>query len=79
MVNILPCSPTRRDIHKDPQYYRIRNHLVDFLVTRSRELSQMPATGSERRYPPEVKPGEENDETMSMRQPASRPPVLYAI
>ena len=79
VVNTLPRDRARHDIHKDPQYYRIRNHLVDFLVTRSRELSQMPAPDSERRYPPEVRPGEESDDTISMRQQASRPPVLYAI
>ena len=26
-------------LHHDPQYYRIRNHLVDFLVARSKDLS----------------------------------------
>ncbi len=79
VVNTLPHSRTRHDIHKDPQYYRIRNHLVDFLVTRSRELSHIAATDIEQRYPPEVRPGEEIDETISMRQQAARPPVLYAI
>ena len=43
----------RATLHHDPQYYRIRNHLVDFLVARSKELShgRAPAT------PPEVSPG----------------------
>jgi nitrate/nitrite transport system ATP-binding protein len=26
-------------MHHDPQFYRIRNYLVDFLVRRSKELS----------------------------------------
>jgi nitrate/nitrite transport system ATP-binding protein len=30
---------TRATLHHDPQYYRIRNHLVDFLVARSKDLS----------------------------------------
>jgi nitrate/nitrite transport system ATP-binding protein len=34
--NTLPRARTRHDMHHDPQYYRIRNHLVDFLVTRSK-------------------------------------------
>ena len=34
--NTLPRGRTRHDMHHDPQYYRIRNYLVDFLVTRSR-------------------------------------------
>ena len=28
----------RHNIHHDPQYYRIRNHLVDFLVNRSQAV-----------------------------------------
>ena len=27
-------------MHHDPQFYRIRNHLVDFLVRRSKEIQQ---------------------------------------
>jgi len=34
--NTLPRGRSRHDMHHDPQYYRIRNHLVDFLVTRSK-------------------------------------------
>ena len=34
--NTMPRSRARHDIHHDPQYYRIRNHLVDFLVSRSK-------------------------------------------
>ncbi len=79
VVNTLPRNRTRHDVHKDPQYYRIRNHLVDFLVTRSRELSQTTATASEQRYPPEVRPGEESDDAMPLQQQSSRPSVLYAI
>ena len=43
----------RATLHHDPQYYRIRNHLVDFLVARSKDLShgKAPAT------PPVVEPG----------------------
>ena len=34
--NTLAKPRDRHSIHHDPQYYRIRNHLVDFLVNRSR-------------------------------------------
>ena len=37
VVNTMPRTRTRNDIHHDPQYYRIRNHLVDFLVARSKQ------------------------------------------
>jgi nitrate/nitrite transport system ATP-binding protein len=34
--NLLPRGRTRQTIHRDPQYYPLRNHLLDFLVTRSK-------------------------------------------
>jgi nitrate/nitrite transport system ATP-binding protein len=53
--NTLPRPRDRHTIHHDPQYYRIRNHLVDFLVNRSR-LYQ---SGDAKRpaVPPVVRPG----------------------
>jgi len=53
--NTLPRPRDRHNIHHDPQYYRVRNHLVDFLVNRSK-LYQ---TGEEKRpaHPPVVRPG----------------------
>jgi nitrate/nitrite transport system ATP-binding protein len=37
--NTMPRSRTRETMHHEPQFYRIRNHLVDFLVHRSRLLA----------------------------------------
>jgi nitrate/nitrite transport system ATP-binding protein len=56
--NTLPKPRDRHTIHHDPQYYRIRNHLVDFLINRSR-LYQ---SGEARRpaQPPVVRPGLED-------------------
>ncbi len=51
--NTLPRSRTRATLHHDPQYYRIRNHLVDFLVARSAGLSH----GRAPERPLEVSPG----------------------
>ena len=51
--NTMPRQRTRATLHHDPQYYRIRNHLVDFLVSRSKALSHGRAPGE----PPEVCPG----------------------
>jgi nitrate/nitrite transport system ATP-binding protein len=34
VVNPLPRSRSRHDVHHHPHYYRIRNQLVDFLVNR---------------------------------------------
>lgn len=39
VVNTMPADRQRATLHHDPQYYRIRNHLVDFLVARSKDLS----------------------------------------
>jgi nitrate/nitrite transport system ATP-binding protein len=51
--NTMPRDRQRSTLHHDPQYYRLRNHLVDFLVSRSRELSHGRAPAK----PPEVSPG----------------------
>ncbi|EAZ58620.1 ABC transporter ATP-binding protein [Pseudomonas aeruginosa] len=40
VINTLPRERTRETIHHDPQFYRIRNHLVDFLVRRSKTIQQ---------------------------------------
>ena len=55
--NTLPRDRSRSDIHKDPQYYRIRNHLVDFLVSRSRRMADVSAGEYDPRHPPEITPG----------------------
>ena len=45
VVNTLPRSRTHHTIHKEPHYYAIRNHLVDFLVIRSKQFNaERPAT-----------------------------------
>jgi len=54
VVNTLPRERTRRGLHHDPQYYRIRNHLVDFLVERSRRIQ---AAGARPSSPLVVAPG----------------------
>lgn len=42
----IPRPRSRTDIIHHPAYYKIRNHLVDFLVNRSKELSGSSATGA---------------------------------
>jgi len=51
--NTMPRDRQRASLHHDPQYYRIRNHLVDFLVARSKDLSHGRASAQ----PPVVEPG----------------------
>lgn len=40
VINTIPRDRSRETIHHDPQFYRLRNHLVDFLVRRSKEIQQ---------------------------------------
>jgi nitrate/nitrite transport system ATP-binding protein len=53
----MPRDRTRATIHHDPQYYRIRNHLVDFLVNRSQSYSGEATSSEDPRHPPVVRPG----------------------
>lgn len=83
--NTLPRDRSRTDLHKDPQYYRIRNHLLDFLVNRcndpnpllsnSGHLSSVP-TGSAV-WPPVVRPGLE-ESTPSGGDAGSATPLKLA-
>ncbi len=55
--NTLPRDRSRHTIHKDPQYYPIRNHLVDFLVSRSKSFTEQPPEDYDPKHPPLVTPG----------------------
>ena len=55
--NPLPRDRARTDLHRHPSYYPLRNHLIEFLVTRSRTLRDAPADGWDPRHPPVVRPG----------------------
>src|SRR2546426_9300101 len=46
--NLLPRGRTRQTIHRDPQYYPLRNHLLDFLVTRSKRYRNGAGNGAPR-------------------------------
>ena len=50
--NTLPRSRTRATLHHDPQYYRIRNHLVDFLVVAQRRAGARACAGAAARGEP---------------------------
>jgi nitrate/nitrite transport system ATP-binding protein len=58
--NTMPRDRTRTSMHHDPQYYRIRNHLIDFLVTRSKQIQSV---GAGPRVPLEIAPGLEQSTT----------------
>jgi nitrate/nitrite transport system ATP-binding protein len=54
--NPLPKKRARADIHRHPLYYAVRNHIIDFLVSRSRSfVAEMKAFDP--RHVPVVRPG----------------------
>ena len=56
VVNTLPRPRDRATIHRTPGHYALRNHIVDFLVTRSRLLAGTRPPGWDPRRVPEVRP-----------------------
>ncbi|MDP1683331.1 MAG: ABC transporter ATP-binding protein [Burkholderiales bacterium] len=67
----LPRDRTRHTIHHNPQYYKIRNHLVDFLVNRSQEYAGADlAADYDPKHPPLVRPGLTDDTPNKPNDPA---------
>jgi len=54
--NPLPRVRARADIHRHPLYYGVRNHIIDFLVTRSRGFAAE-NPNFDPRHVPTVRPG----------------------
>jgi nitrate/nitrite transport system ATP-binding protein len=54
--NPLPKDRDRNGVHKHPNYYAVRNHLVDFLVERSKTFKTMVPADYDRHKPPVVRP-----------------------
>ncbi|MEO9574247.1 MAG: ABC transporter ATP-binding protein [Tateyamaria sp.] len=55
--NTLPKSRTRSDMHTHPNYYPMRNHLIEFLVNRSKSFREELASASyDPKNPPVVRP-----------------------
>ena len=77
VVNTLPKTRTRADIHHHPQFYKIRNHLVDFLVNRSRLVQLQAANDMDgNAFPPLVMPGLADDSVVTS---AAQPPALRQV
>lgn len=72
----IPRPRDRSEIIHDPAYYKIRNHLVEFLARRSKELSGVrPANSGE--PPITVRPGAREPEDQERRQ--AKPPQLISM
>jgi nitrate/nitrite transport system ATP-binding protein len=56
VVNTLPRGRTRHDMHRHPNYYPLRNHLIDFLVNRSAGfVAELASVAYDPRDPPIVR------------------------
>src|SRR5205085_7136360 len=56
--NPLPKERARADIHRHPLYYAVRNHIIDFLVTRSKNFAAgIAGRAYDPRNVPLVRPG----------------------
>jgi nitrate/nitrite transport system ATP-binding protein len=76
VVNTLPRTRTRHEIHHHPHYYRIRNHLVDFLVHRSKLLQEGRPDAANESIPRVVAPGPAEGEEATV---AGRGPLLKQV
>jgi nitrate/nitrite transport system ATP-binding protein len=71
VVNTLPRTRSRHTVHKEPHYYPIRNHLVDFLVSRSKQFNESLPAEYDPKHPPVVRPGLEAAAPAGMHAPAA--------
>ena len=55
VVNPLPADRRQGEIHHDPHYYALRNHLIDFLVSRSVSFRDAPPPDYDPRHPPVIR------------------------
>ena len=55
--NPLPKDRGRADVHKHPLYYAVRNHIIDFLVARSKSFMQEQGAAFDPRHVKVVRPG----------------------
>ncbi len=72
--NPLPADRDRTQLHHAPGYYALRNHLMDFLVTRSKTLRDAMPDGYDPRRPPLVRPAlsEQDAQAIAAAVPAAK-------
>jgi nitrate/nitrite transport system ATP-binding protein len=63
--NTLPRPRTRANLHHMPGYHPLRDHIMDFLITRSRTLAGPPPPGHDPRNPPVVRPADQHERTFA--------------
>ena len=55
--NPLPKDRARAEVHKHPLFYPVRNHIIDFLVSRSKSFAEETRGKHDPRNVPSVRPG----------------------
>ena len=70
--NPLSQDRDRTQLHHAPGYYALRNHLIDFLVSRSKTLRDAPPAGYDQRHPPVVRPSLSEADAEAITAIASR-------
>src|SRR5512145_950131 len=78
--NTLPKERSRAELHKLADYYPLRNHLMDFLIIRSRELSLRPEARPSGRHPSLIRPtatSSTHAPTATQAQPPGAAPALH--
>jgi nitrate/nitrite transport system ATP-binding protein len=80
VVNMLPRARTRADMHRHPAYYPLRNHIMDFLISRSRNFAaEIAGKNHDPRNPPVVRPGIPEPQVASITDEPARRPGLSAV
>jgi len=70
--NSLPKSRTRSDMHTHANYYPLRNHLIEFLVNRSKQFREELASSTyDPKSPPVVSPSAGADVKPAIEKKAS--------
>jgi nitrate/nitrite transport system ATP-binding protein len=72
--NPLPKQRLRNDVHKHPLYYAVRNHIIDFLVSRSRSFLEEAGARYDPRNVALVRPGLPEPSIAKSMEPAGPPP-----
>jgi nitrate/nitrite transport system ATP-binding protein len=78
--NPLPKQRQRHDVHRHPLYYGVRNHIIDFLVSRSKTFSaEIAGRAWDRRHVPVVRPGAPEPVVAAQASPTpSRPGLVQS-
>jgi nitrate/nitrite transport system ATP-binding protein len=82
VCNPLPRTRQRATLHHEPHYYAVRNHLVDFLVSRAGELCGGRAPARPRVVTPglDPQPPQEPDSSLiAPAAPAAGRPALHRV